>query len=204
VIGPDFGQRAAEPVEHPWLDAPDQPVFVTAGRLVGQKDHATMLRALALYRRHAPGRLLLLGAGPLMNDLRALAGELGIADAVDFLGFRNNPLPYFQRANAFLLSSQSEGFGNVLVEAMACGTPVISTDCPHGPHEILDNGAYGALVPMHDPAALAVAMGELPALRARCPEARLRARAEAFTHAVCSMRYLNLFRALAPSHAVTP
>jgi glycosyltransferase involved in cell wall biosynthesis len=198
VVGRNFAERAAAPVDHPWFDTPGQPVFVTAGRLVVQKDHATLLRALAIHRQHTPGRLLLLGSGPLSESLQGLARELGIAEAVDFLGFRDNPLPYFRRADAFVLSSRSEGFGNVLVEAMACGTPVISTDCCHGPHEILDNGLYGALVPIQDPAALAEAMNDLPALQARCPVARLQTRAEAFTHAVCSMRYLNLFRALAP------
>jgi glycosyltransferase involved in cell wall biosynthesis len=173
-------------------------VFVTAGRLVGHKDHPTMLRALALHRQHTPARLLVLGTGDMLESLQALARDLGVADAVDFLGFRANPLPYFRRADAFLLTSLSEGFGNVLVEAMACGTPVISTDCPHGPREILDNGRFGKLIPLREPVALAAAMGRLPELRARCPEAKLRAHARTFTYAACAARYLNLVRSLAP------
>jgi glycosyltransferase involved in cell wall biosynthesis len=202
VVGPDFAEQAAEPVEHPWFDVPGQPVFVTAGRLVGHKDHATMLHALALHRRHTPARLLILGTGDLLGSLQAQARDLGIGDAVDFLGFRANPLPYFRRSDAFLLTSLSEGFGNVLVESMGSGTPVISTDCPHGPREILDGGRFGELVPLRDPVALAAAMARLPALCVRCPEAQLRARAETFTYAACATRYLNLLRSLAPSGLV--
>jgi glycosyltransferase involved in cell wall biosynthesis len=198
VVAPDFAAKAAAPVDHPWFDA-EAPVFVTAGRFVPHKDHATLLRAFAQHRRHSPSRLLMLGDGPLLSATRMLAGELGISDAVDFLGFRDNPLPWFRRADAFVLSSCTEGFGNVLVEAMACGTPVISTDCPYGPREILEDGRYGALVAMQDPAALAAAMDDLPTLRHRCPAVRLRARADTFTLATCADRYLALFRTLVPA-----
>ena len=110
----------------------------------------------------APSRLMLLGAGPMLDELRGLATSLGIAEHVSFEGFVPNPLPYMRAADAFVLSSRSEGFGNVLVEAMGCGTPVISTDCPHGPAEILANGRYGILVPPRDPDALAPAFDPDP------------------------------------------
>jgi glycosyltransferase involved in cell wall biosynthesis len=198
VVGRDFGSRSEAAVEHPWFDQPGHPLFVTAGRMVAQKDHETLLRALALHRRHMPGRLLMLGSGPLQDHLERLAAELQIADAVQFLGFQDNPLPYLRRADCFVLSSVSEGFGNVLVEAMACGTPVISTDCRYGPREILDHGRFGALVPAQDAQALATAMDGLAELRARCPEALLRRRAEDFSLAACTARYLALFQRLCP------
>jgi glycosyltransferase involved in cell wall biosynthesis len=196
VIGGDFAARSQMTVDHPWLQPREHAVFVTAGRLVPQKDHETLIRAFALHRRRKPSKLLILGNGDLRAVLEALANELGVADAVDFLGFQANPLPYFRLADAFVLSSRSEGFGNVLVEAMGCGTPVISTDCPHGPSEILDGGRYGALVPTSDPVAMAAAMDDIEALRSRCPPAVLRGRAAAFTVAGAAARYDALFRDL--------
>ncbi|MBN8925200.1 MAG: hypothetical protein BGO51_07475 [Rhodospirillales bacterium 69-11] len=198
VIGSDFAARAAQSVTHPWLEERSVPVFVCAGRLVPQKDHETLLRGLALHRQRIPSRLLLLGNGPLRESLGALATQLGIADAVDFLGFQDNPLPWFRRADAFVLSSRAEGFGNVLVEAMWCGTPVISTDCAHGPAEILENGRYGALVPTADPAGLAAAMDRVATLAGRFPPALLKARANEFSNAACAQRYGALFHSIIP------
>ncbi len=204
AIGEGFDARAGEPVAHPWFDDRSAPVFVTVGRLVAQKDHETLLRALAIHQRHAPARLLVLGVGPLRARLEALAHTLDIADSVDFLGFRENPLPYVRRADAFILASVSEGFGNVLVEAMGCGTPVIATDCPHGPAEILDHGRYGILVPPREPTALAEALAQARSLRARWPAEVLTARAAAFSDAACAARYHALFRELAGSLAGGP
>ncbi|MBN8899110.1 MAG: glycosyltransferase, partial [Rhodospirillales bacterium] len=103
VIAPDFAARAAQSVTHPWFEERSAPVFVCAGRLVAQKDHETLLRGLALHRPRIPSRLLLLGNGPLQEQLGALVEQFGIADAVDFLGFQDNPLPWFRRAEAFVL-----------------------------------------------------------------------------------------------------
>ena len=196
VIGDEFAASCVEPVDHPWLNERDYTLFVTAGRLVPQKDHETLLRALALHRSRKPSRLLVLGSGELEQSLRVLAQHLGIADAVDFLGFKANPLPYFRLSDVFVLSSRSEGFGNVLVEAMACGTPVIATDCRHGPSEILQDGLCGTLVPPCDPMSMAVAMDGADALRARCPPFMLRTRAAEFTAAGCARKYANLFDTL--------
>jgi glycosyltransferase involved in cell wall biosynthesis len=201
VIGPDFAARAAEKVEHPWLHDPRHPVFITAGRMVPQKDHGTMLRALALHRRTMGGRLLFLGVGPLEPELRAMVTELGLEDAVDFLGFRPDAPAWFRQADAFLLSSRSEGFGNVLVEAMGCGTPVISTDCVCGPRDILDNGRYGVLVPPGDAAAMAQEMNEVATLRARFPSELLHQRAATYTYEACAAQYAAVFEALAPQRA---
>jgi glycosyltransferase involved in cell wall biosynthesis len=198
VIGQDFEDRASMPVHHPWLVKKDRPVFVTAGRLVEMKDQRTLLRAFAMHVRQRPSRLMLLGAGPMLDELTALAASLGIADDVAFEGFVQNPLPYMRAADGFVLSSRSEGFGNVLVEAMGCGTPVISTDCPHGPGDILAQGKFGILVPPRDPEALAQAFGQLmDEAQERWPAERLRERAAGFSYQACADGYAKLFQQLA-------
>ena len=199
VVGPDFPMRSAEVVYHRWFHQPEHPVFAAAGRLVPQKDHDTLLRALALHRRHANSRLIVLGSGPLEERLRALAVSLGVADAVDFAGFQSNVLPYIRQADAFVLSSRCEGFGNVLVEAMGCGTPVISTRCEHGPAEILNNGQYGLLVEPRNPEQLAAAMDEVASLRTRFPAEVLHRRSADFSYAACALRYMGVFKALVPN-----
>lgn len=201
VVGPDFQARCDEVVEHPWFRQPNRPVFVTAGRLVPQKDHETMLRALAMHRRSIDGRLIVLGMGQLHAELRGLADRLGLGDVVDFQGFHSNALPFFRQADAFLLSSRCEGFGNVIVEALGCGTPVISTRCEHGPAEILADGRFGVLVPPRDPAALAAAMNDVASLRDRFPAEQLRQRAHDYSYAACASRYMAMFNALAPNRA---
>lgn len=201
VIGPDFYTRCASEVAHPWFDQPGQPVFVNAGRLVIQKDHETLIRALAIHRRCGNGRLIILGTGPLRDQLDKLVAELGLSDAVDFVGFHANALPYFRRADAFVLSSRCEGFGNVLVEALGCGTPVIAARCAHGPAEILDDGRYGVLVKPRNPAALAAAMDQVGGLRERFPAEMLRQRANGYTYDLCASRYLSMLKTLAPHRA---
>jgi glycosyltransferase involved in cell wall biosynthesis len=196
VIGDDFEARAGAPVQHPWLVHKDRPVFVTAGRLVEMKDQRTLLRAFALHLREYASRLILLGSGPMLDELRNLADSLRIRDHVAFTGFVRNPLPYMRAADAFVLSSRSEGFGNVLVEAMGCGTPVVSTDCPHGPADILAGGKYGILVKPRDPGALAQALSRVLRDRAQWPKDRLRARAGAFTYGACADSYARLFHSL--------
>jgi glycosyltransferase involved in cell wall biosynthesis len=196
VIGDDFEARASLPVHHAWLTKKDRPVFVTAGRLVEMKDHRTLLRAFAIHVGQHPSRLMLLGVGPLLEELQALAGSLGIAEHVAFEGFVPNPLPYMRAADAFVLSSRSEGFGNVLVEAMGCGTPVISTDCSHGPSDILEHGKYGILVPPRDPDALAPAFARILQERDRWPRKRLEARAREFSYHACADGYEWLMRSI--------
>lgn len=158
VIDDSFARRAEEPVSHPWFEQRDAVVFVTAGRLVEQKDHATLIKAFAKVVKERPAKLLVLGTGPLRDELEALAKSLGVAEHVDFLGFKENALPYFRESDAFVLASRYEGLGNVIVEAMRCGTPVITTDCPYGPSEIVQEGDFGVLVPVGDSDALAAAM----------------------------------------------
>jgi glycosyltransferase involved in cell wall biosynthesis len=193
VMSENFNARVDAVDTHPWLEDGQTPVFITVGRLVPQKNHELLLEALALVREQAPARLLVLGQGPLRTSLAAKSRSLGIEAAVDFLGFRENPLPLIKRASALVLSSDYEGFGNVVVEALGCGTPVISTDCPFGPAEILADGRFGRLVPVRDARALARAMAS--PLRAQWSREELRSRAEIFSVDAAVDRYMQLFAA---------
>jgi len=133
-------------------------VIIGIGRLTRQKDFGTLIRAFAEVRKRIPSRLLILGEGEDRRSLEQLCQSLGISDDVDFPGFVVNPHAFLARAAVFVLSSRWEGLGNVLVEALAAGIPVVSTDCPNGPSEILDHGRYGQLVPVEDSAAMAEAI----------------------------------------------
>jgi glycosyltransferase involved in cell wall biosynthesis len=175
---------AAQPPEHPWLCDGGPPVVLGVGRLVRQKDFATLLHAFAALRADRPARLLILGEGPERDALEALAVRLGVAEVVGLPGFAANPFAAMARAGVFALSSRWEGFGNVLVEALACGCPVVSTDCPSGPAEILEGGRWGALVPPGDAGALAAVLGDALARPGDADARRARARAFAPEHAV--------------------
>ncbi|MCG6863467.1 MAG: glycosyltransferase [Chromatiaceae bacterium] len=155
VITPELPGLAAKPCDHAWLQRGQRPVIVGAGRLQRQKDFPTLIRAFALVRSERPCRLVILGDGGGLAQLEALIAELGIARDVDLTGFLDNPYPILARADLFVLSSLWEGSPNVLTEAMALGTPVVATDCPSGPRELLDGGRYGPLVPVGDAKALA-------------------------------------------------
>lgn len=169
---------AAEPPSHAWfVDYPGD-VILAAGRLFTQKDFPTLLRAFARLANQKL-RLVIAGEGGERLALENLAGELGIAGRVDFPGWIANPFALMSRARLFVLSSRHEGLANVLIEALACGCPVVSTDCPHGSREILENGKWGALVPVGDDAALAAAMED--ALRTQPDRDALRKRAEFFS-----------------------
>jgi glycosyltransferase involved in cell wall biosynthesis len=137
---------------------PGEPFVLAVGRLHKQKGYTHLLQAFARVAKQRPSHLIILGEGDDREALQDLANSLGIAPYVHFLGYAPNPLAYMRHAAVFVLSSLAEGFGNVIVEALACGTPVISTDCPHGPREILSGGRYGALVRVGDVDALAHAI----------------------------------------------
>lgn len=149
---------AKEPLGHAWFCAGAPPVVLAAGRLVPQKDFAVLLRAFARLRGETEARLVVLGEGEERRHLEDLSRELGIQGDVDLPGFDENPYRYMARSAVFALSSRWEGLGMVLIEAMACGTPVVSTDCPNGPREILEDGRWGRLVPVGDDEALADAL----------------------------------------------
>lgn len=159
VISPEIQGKAHIPVDHPWFDPGQPPVILAAGRLRPQKDFPTLINAFAKVRQNRAARLLILGEGPERNALEALIRELGLQQDVSLLGFVENPYAYMSRASLFVLSSRWEGLPTVLIEALYCGVPVISTDCPSGPREILINGQYGSLVPVQDVPALVEAIG---------------------------------------------
>jgi glycosyltransferase involved in cell wall biosynthesis len=144
--------------DHPWFQEKEPPVILSIGRLTPQKDFPTLFRAFARARKKKRLRLIILGEGDLRAELEELSRELEISEDVAFMGFVDNPYSYAGRASLFVLSSAWEGFGNVVVEALACGCPVVSTDCPGGPAEILGYGKYGTLVPVGDDTAMAEAI----------------------------------------------
>ncbi|HSU17092.1 glycosyltransferase [Longimicrobium sp.] len=191
---------AAEPFEPP---PGEGPVVLACGRLTEQKGFSTLLDAFALLRRTVPAaRLWLVGEGELRGELTAQAAALGIADAVWMPGFRANPYQLMRAADVFALSSLWEGFGNVIVEAMAVGTPVVATDCPHGPAEIIRDGKSGLLIPPSDAGALAGALARVlgdGALAGRLREAG-RARANDFAAPAIAAGYGRFFQAVAHGH----
>jgi glycosyltransferase involved in cell wall biosynthesis len=146
--------------EQPITDLPTtRPYIVACGRLAAQKDYPTLLHAYASARsRGADEDLVIIGDGPDRAMLEHLTASLGLKQTVHFIGHRSNPFPYMKPARFFVLCSIWEGFGLVLLEAMSLGLPCISTDCPSGPAEILENGQRGLLVPTRDPASLAEAL----------------------------------------------
>jgi glycosyltransferase involved in cell wall biosynthesis len=143
--------------DHRWFRE-EQPIVVAVGRLHRQKGFDHLVRAFAQVRRAFPSKLVIVGEGPERHELELLIEELHLGDHVALPGFSLNPYAYMAHAAALVLSSVYEGFGNVLVEALALGVPIVSTRCPVGPEEILADGRTGILVPPGDPQALAEAM----------------------------------------------
>lgn len=158
VITPELKSLAQKPLDHPWFAPGQPPVFLGIGRLAAQKDFPTLLRAFALVCQQRPARLLILGEGRERPQLEALIHQLGLADSVSLPGFVKNPFAFLGRSSAFVLSSSWEGLPTVLIEALALGVPIVSTNCKSGPAEILQGGRYGRLVPVGDAAALGAAM----------------------------------------------
>jgi glycosyltransferase involved in cell wall biosynthesis len=147
--------KAAEFIDHPAFADPTAPVIVTACRLAWQKRVDILLRAFAKVRQHSAANLVILGDGPLRSDLQAQAEALGISDHTYFLGVRSNPWQYIAKASVFALASDFEGLGNVIIEAMACGTPVVATRAWPGTEYLITHESTGVLVPRRDPVALA-------------------------------------------------
>ena len=158
VVKAEVLERAQAPLDHPWFLPGQPPVLLAVGRLQVQKDFPMLIRAFAQVRQTRPVRLLILGEGKQRPMLEELIKKLGLDGDVSLPGFVVNPFAYMSRASIFILSSRWEGLPTVLVEALCCGTPVISTDCPSGPREILQDGQYGQLVPVGDVVALAHAI----------------------------------------------
>lgn len=190
VVVPELFELVTEPMEHPWFRAGEPPVVLSVGRLTAAKDYPTLLRAFSLVIRARPVRLVILGEGEERARLEAMVWDLGLEDVVSLPGFVKNPYAYMSKAAVFVLSSAWEGFGNVLVEAMACGTPVVSTNCPSGPAEILESGKYGRLVPVGN--AEALAEGILAVLDGSTNSEVLRHRAKEFSYDDIADQYLGI------------
>ena len=207
VVLPDIAERAAEPAEHPWLAPGAPPVLVAVGRPGRVKDHITLLRAFSIVRERHDVRLIVIGQNrPARKPARrrtefdALAVELGVAEHVASIAHTMNPFAYFSRAAMLVVSSRYEGFCNVVLEALACGCPVVSTDCPVGPSEILERGRYGRLVAVGDPDAMAQAICQT--LEQRPDAAMLRSRAAEFSFDDSIARYEEMLTGVA--RAVSP
>jgi glycosyltransferase involved in cell wall biosynthesis len=190
VITDDLIARAREPSGHPWFVDKCRPVIVAVGRLERQKNYPMLLGSFARLRQHLDCRLIILGEGSLEAALRSEAARLGILESVDFAGFRANAPSFMREADLFALSSDFEGLSNVLIEAMAVGCPVVSTDAPHGPREVLEDGRLGRLVPVGDVEAFAGAM-EATLRDPGDPEERRR-RALAFSVRSSADQYLQV------------
>ncbi len=158
VVTRDVIRKSQESLDHPWFLPEEPPVVLGVGRLVGQKDFFTLIRAFQHVRQQRRVRLVILGEGEDRPRLETLIRELKLEQDVALLGFVENPYVYMANSAVFVLSSHYEGFGNVVAEAMAVGTPIVATDCPSGPAEILENGKYGELVPIADPDAMSTAI----------------------------------------------
>lgn len=194
VVSKRFFSLYEESCDHPWFRDGAGPVLVAAGRLTAQKDYPTLLKAVALAAQKSNVRLIVLGEGELREELATLASTLGISDRVDFVGFQRNPYAFMRSADLFVLSSRWEGFANVVAEALACGTRVVSTDCPSGPAEILAGGTYGRLAPVGDAEALAA--GILAELAADRSQEELARRGQSYTVEALAPKYLEIIRGI--------
>lgn len=158
VVTDHLLKAAKADLMYSWITKDSNFLIIAAGRLTKQKDFPTLIRAFALLRAQIDARLVIIGEGGMRSDLEKLILELSLRDSVVLPGFVDNPFVVMKQANLFVLSSAWEGLPTVLIEAMACGTPVVSTECPSGPVEILENGKWGRLVPVGNVNALAQAM----------------------------------------------
>ncbi|MCD4691873.1 MAG: glycosyltransferase [Calditrichales bacterium] len=183
--------QASLPTGIDWIDEPEVPVLISVGRMVQQKAHDTLLKAFSVVKRQKKCRLIILGDGGKRVALQKLAEELQITNDVYMPGFVQNPYAYLSKAKLFVHSSNWEGLPAVLIEALACGIPVVSTNSPGGASEILENGIYGTLVPPQNPIALAEAI--LVQLDKTTEPERLIERARFFSSDCVLQKYMDVF-----------
>jgi glycosyltransferase involved in cell wall biosynthesis len=190
VVTDELLEKAQEPLDQPWFAEDAPPVILGVGRLEPQKDFETLIRAFHQVQSEQEARLVILGKGSERATLERLVQSLGMDNSVQMPGFVDNPFQYMARAEVFVLSSRFEGLPGVLIQAMATGCPVVSTDCPSGPREILEDGRWGALIPVGDEEALATAiLGAIDSLH--CSD-ELRGRAQAFSASQAVDQYLDV------------
>lgn len=190
VATAEISAKAQEPSPHPWLVCKEVPVVLAVGRLTELKGFHTLIRAVALLKRRVECRLIILGEGEQRAELERSISQLGLERSVDLPGFVSNPFSYVKQADVFVLSSLWEGFGMVIAEALSVGTPVVATDCPSGPAEILERGRHGRLVPVGDPEAMALAIEKT--INHPPDRELLKARAEAFSVEHIIPQYLQV------------
>ncbi len=195
VITPALAAAARQSAGHPWVDEKDLPLITAVGRLTRQKDFPTLLRAFARVAAEHPARLVILGEGADRERLLGLASELGVGRRLALPGFQDNPHAWVAASDLFVLSSLWEGSPNALTEAMALGVPVVATDCPSGPSELLQQGRIGPLVRPGDVAGLAAAMARV--LAAPPHPGLLRGAVSAYTMEHSAAGYLRFFDELA-------
>ena len=191
TVTPELTSLSRAPVAHPWFNPVTAPVILGIGGLRRSKDFPTLVRAFALVRRQRSARLMILGRGGRKEALLKLARELGVDEDVQLPGFVSNPYSYLAKGSVFVLSSLWEGSPNVLIEALAVGTPVVATDCPSGPRDILQDGRYGALVPPGNAGALADAI--MLTLRRPLSAVTLREAVGEHVMELSARRYLDVF-----------
>ena len=192
VVTEELLNRKNERVKHPWFDEREKTgcrVVLAAGRLNEQKDFGTLIKAISNVKKRLNVKLIILGEGSLRRELEQLIAGLDLGNTIDLYGFANNPFAFMKQADLFVLSSRWEGLPGVLIQAMACGTPVVSTDCPHGPAEILENGTWGKMVAVGDANALANAIIETLTNPSQ-PDVSIRA--SDFGQETASSRYLEV------------
>ena len=168
----------------------DESLIVAAGRLAPWKGFSDLIKAMKEVTKSRKAKLVILGDGPLRSELQSLIDELALGDVVKLFGYVENPLKYFSRADVFVLSSYVEGLPNVLVEAMMCGCTPVSTDCPTGPREVLQDGKYGYLVPVKDPVAMAA--GIINALDSPIPDDLLEEAIKPFSEDAVIQRHFEV------------
>jgi glycosyltransferase involved in cell wall biosynthesis len=197
VVTPELLRNSREETGDPWFMPGEPPVVLGAGRLEEQKDFATLIRAVDILRRERPVRLLILGEGRERPALESLVAALGLENDCRLPGYKPNPYSYLAASAVFVLSSAWEGFGNVVAEALAVGTPVVSTDCESGPREILEDGKHGRLVPVGDYQAMALAIRET--LDRPPNKDALRQRGREFSLGSALPKFLSAFQLKAPA-----
>jgi len=184
-------QKSRQTVSHAWLDNKEYPVIIAVGRLIPAKDYETLVEAMSILNKHATIRLIIIGEGTEKLKIASRINQEGLYDRIDMLGYQENPYAYMKHADLLVVSSVYEGFVNVLLEAMSLGVPVVSTKCPSGPAEILDNGRFGKLVAVGDPVALADAINSTLSLP--ISGNKLMDRARDFSLEKIVAQYINLF-----------
>lgn len=193
IVDHQLYAMAGEAITEPWFPMCKMPVVLAVGRLSAVKDFGTLIRAFNLVRKKTSAKLIILGEGEERAKLEGLVNELNLSDDIYMPGFVDNPYKYMRHASVLVLSSLRESFGNVLVEAMACGCPVVSTDCPVGPAEILEGGRWGCMVPVGDCGALSEAIIKIISKERATQVSK---RVEDFSTEIIAQQYLKVMESV--------